>query len=71
MDIKSNEKKKDDITEVKVVEYYKDKKIAEFFRALIDNKINRMLEELNHYYEIGDWRKCIILYLQYLKKKIK
>ena len=52
---------KDDKTEKKMTEYYKDQKIAQFFKSILDNRINRILEELNNYYELGDWRNCIIL----------
>ena len=61
MDIEASERKKEDIKSRKITEYYKDKDIAQFFKTLLDNRINRMLEELNHYYDIGDWRNCIIL----------
>ena len=61
MDIEASERKKEDIKARKITEYYKDKDIAQFFKTLLDNRINRMLEELNHYYDIGDWRNCIIL----------
>jgi hypothetical protein len=61
MDIEASERKKEDIKARKITEYYKDKDIAQFFKTLLDNRINRMLEELNHYYDIGDWRNCIRL----------
>ena len=59
IDLKKEEK--DDITEKKITEYYKDKEIAQFFKTILDNKINRILEELNNYYELGDWRNCVII----------
>ena len=75
--IKKDSKNKEDIVEM--IEYYKDKEIGQFFQSLIDKNIKRIIEKLNHFYEIGDWQNCILLFtkikinkiFQFLKKEKK
>ena len=47
--------------EIELKEYYEDKEMGLFFQSNVEKKINKIIEDLNHYYDIGDWRKCTIL----------
>ena len=58
MDIEINNNIKN---KIELKEYYEDKEIGLFFQTNVENKIDKIIEDLNHYYDIGDWRKCTIL----------
>ena len=45
----------------KLHEFYQDKEIGLFFESLIENSVNRIIDQMNNYYEIGDWTNCILL----------
>ena len=61
--IKKEEEKLDEeeLNKPKLHEYYQDKEIGLFFESLIENSINRIIDQMNNFYEIGDWTNCIIL----------
>ena len=58
MDIEINNNIKN---KIELKEYYEDKEIGLFFQTNVENKIDKIIGDLNHYYDIGDWRKCTIL----------
>ena len=41
--------------------YYKDKKIYNFWCSIIKQNTIKIIEQLNKYYELGDWRNCALL----------
>ena len=67
MDIEETIKKEEEnideeeLNKPKLHEFYQDKEIGLFFESLIENSINRIIDQLNNYYEIGDWTNCILL----------
>ena len=76
MDLEKNIKERDEKLdeeeqpEFLLKEYYKDKQIGLFIESTLQNNINKIIEEINHYYEIGDWRNCIILMKKITSNKI-
>ena len=40
--------------------YYKDKKIYNFWCSIIKKNTIKIIEQLNKYYELGDWRNCAL-----------
>ena len=44
-----------------IKDFYQDKEIGSFFESIIENTNNKIIDQLNHYYEIGDWANCILL----------
>ena len=73
MEENSNKRKKEDeidMNEVKITQYYKDKEIGIFFETIAYNKGNKIIEELNNYCEIGDWKNSIILMKKLIFHKI-
>ena len=67
MDLKQEveESKRTDIKD-----FYKDKEISMFLYHIIDINIQRILSDLNHYIECGDWKSCKILTNKLLTQKI-
>ena len=68
--INKEEIEEDDTNEVKITEYYKDKDIAQFFESFVDNRANRIIEELNNYYEKGDMKNLAFLIRKLALNKI-
>ena len=53
--------KENDSDNLKNEDFYEDKKLGKFFELILDKNINKIIDELNHYYEVGDWKNCIII----------
>ena len=50
--------------------YYKDKNIYNFWCSIIKQNTIKIIEQLNKYYEIGDWRNCALLIQKITLNKI-
>jgi len=71
---KKDKEKNEDIEnynfELHYDKYYKDKDIYNFWCSIIKNKTINIIDQLNKYYEIGDWRNCALLIQKITLNKI-
>ena len=69
-DKKNNEDKENYNFESYYDKYYKDKNIYNFWCSIINQNTIKIIEQLNKYYEMGDWRNCALLIQKITLNKI-
>ena len=52
------ENKNSNITYYKYTQYFKDKEIGDFLNEFLDNQADKILKDLNEFYENGDLKRC-------------
>ena len=74
INIKENEEKENEeiIYNFKnqILTIYKDKEIGLFLLETLNKNNNKIIEQLNEYYKVGNWRSCIILIKKLTVNKI-